>query len=45
MLTGVFGAIFGTKIFDLMGIKDDSVKGIAVAVTSHGIGTVRAFHT
>jgi len=27
----------------LMGIRDDSVKGIAMGMTSHGIGTARAF--
>jgi putative effector of murein hydrolase len=26
-----------------MGIEDDSVKGIAMGVTAHGIGTARAF--
>ncbi|NMP16123.1 LrgB family protein [Thalassotalea sp. Y01] len=41
--TGVIGAIFGTKVFSLMGIKDDSIKGIAMGLTSHGIGTARAF--
>jgi predicted murein hydrolase (TIGR00659 family) len=41
--TGVIGAIFGTKIFEMMGIKDDAVKGIAMGLTSHGIGTARAF--
>lgn len=41
--TGIIGAIIGTKVFDLMRIKDDSVKGIAMGVTAHGIGTARAF--
>lgn len=41
--TGVVGAIFGTKVFSLLGITDDSVKGIAMGLTSHGIGTARAF--
>ncbi|MEW6999127.1 LrgB family protein [Colwelliaceae bacterium BS250] len=41
--TGVIGAIFGTKVFEIMGIKDDAVKGIAMGLTSHGIGTARAF--
>lgn len=43
VLTGVLGAVFGTKIFELMRITDDSVKGIAMGITSHGIGTARAF--
>lgn len=43
VLTGVIGAVFGTKLFDLLRIRDDSVRGIAMGVTSHGIGTARAF--
>lgn len=43
VLTGVIGAVFGTKLFDLLRIRDDSVRGIAIGVTSHGIGTARAF--
>ncbi|MDN3652372.1 LrgB family protein [Thalassotalea ponticola] len=42
-MTGVIGAIFGTKVFSLVGVKDDSVKGVAMGLTSHGIGTARAF--
>ena len=41
--TGIIGAITGFKIFSILGIKDDSIKGIAMGVTSHGIGTARAF--
>lgn len=41
--TGIIGAILGTSLFSLMRIKDDSVKGIAMGVTAHGIGTARAF--
>lgn len=41
--TGILGAVAGTKLFDLMRIKDDSIKGIAMGVTAHGIGTARAF--
>ncbi len=41
--TGILGAIFGTKILSLINIKDDSIKGIAMGITGHGIGTARAF--
>ena len=41
--TGILGAIFGTKILSLINIKDDSIKGIAMGITAHGIGTARAF--
>lgn len=43
ILTGVLGAIIGNKLFDLAGIDDDSERGVALGVTSHGIGTARAF--
>jgi len=43
VLTGVLGAVFGTKVFSLLRITDDSVRGLAIGVTSHGIGTARAF--
>ena len=41
--TGIIGAVLGTKIFALLNIKDDSVKGISMGVAAHGIGTARAF--
>jgi predicted murein hydrolase (TIGR00659 family) len=44
VVTGIVGAVTGTKLFEWMGIKDDSVKGIAMGVAAHGIGTARAFH-
>lgn len=43
VITGIIGAVIGTKLFKLMHIKDDSVKGIAMGITAHGIGTARAF--
>jgi len=41
--TGIVGAVLGTRLFQWFGIKDDSVKGIAMGVAAHGIGTARAF--
>jgi predicted murein hydrolase (TIGR00659 family) len=41
--TGILGAAFGTRLLGLLGIRDDAVRGIAMGVTSHGIGTARAF--
>ncbi|TRX55116.1 LrgB family protein [Thalassomonas sp. M1454] len=41
--TGIIGAILGTKIFSLMKVEDDAIKGVAMGLTSHGIGTARAF--
>ena len=43
VMTGIIGAVIGTKLFQLINITDDSIKGIAMGVTAHGIGTARAF--
>lgn len=43
VVTGIVGAVTGTRLFEWMRIKDDSVKGIAMGVAAHGIGTARAF--
>lgn len=43
MLTGILGASTARWIFNLMKIDDHSVRGFALGVTSHGIGTARAF--
>lgn len=42
-ITGIIGALLGIHVLKVAGIKDDTVKGIAMGVTSHGIGTARAF--
>lgn len=43
VITGVFGGIFGPEILNLMRIKNDVAKGIALGTISHAIGTARAF--
>ncbi|MBD3658608.1 MULTISPECIES: LrgB family protein [Marinobacter] len=43
VLTGITGALLGTKLFEWLRIKDDTAKGIAMGVAAHGIGTARAF--
>ncbi|MDH3355376.1 MAG: LrgB family protein [Chromatiales bacterium] len=43
VVTGILGAIIGTRVFALMRITDDSVKGFAMGMAAHGIGTARAF--
>jgi predicted murein hydrolase (TIGR00659 family) len=43
VMTGILGAAMGTGLFRLLRIRDDRVKGMAMGVTSHGIGTARAF--
>lgn len=41
--TGIIGAVIGGALFALLRIRDDDVKGIAMGITAHGIGTARAF--
>jgi predicted murein hydrolase (TIGR00659 family) len=41
--TGIIGAVTGTKLLSILRIRDDSVKGVAMGLTAHGIGTARAF--
>jgi predicted murein hydrolase (TIGR00659 family) len=43
MATGAFGAISGKYVLDALGIRDHSVRGFAVGVAAHGLGTARAF--
>ncbi|SNT13985.1 TIGR00659 family protein [Noviherbaspirillum humi] len=41
--TGILGAVMARGILNLMKIEDHAVRGFALGVTSHGIGTARAF--
>lgn len=41
--TGILGAVSARYIFDFIKIKDPAIRGFALGVTSHGIGTARAF--
>ncbi len=41
--TGILGAITGTRLLGWCGVHDDAIRGIAMGVASHGIGTARAF--
>ncbi|MDQ0456343.1 LrgB family protein [Rhizobium paknamense] len=43
ILTGICGAIIVTPMMNAMRIKDYSARGFAVGLTSHGIGTARAY--
>ena len=42
MLTGIFGAVAGGWILDLARVRDPASRGLAMGISSHGIGTVRA---
>lgn len=43
VITGITGAVLGTKLFEWIRVSDDTAKGIAMGVAAHGIGTARAF--
>lgn len=41
--TGILGAVLAKGTLNLMRIEDHAVRGFAVGVAAHGIGTARAF--
>jgi predicted murein hydrolase (TIGR00659 family) len=43
IMTGVSGAMMAKSVLDALRIRDHGVRGFAVGVASHGIGTARAF--
>lgn len=43
ILTGMFGAIIAPFLFKLMKIKDESIQGVAIGISAHGLGTAKAF--
>ncbi len=43
ILTGILGAVGAQGLYALMKCRDPAVRGFALGVASHGIGTARAF--
>lgn len=43
IVTGILGAVGGRYVFDALRIHDPAIRGFAMGVASHGIGTARAF--
>jgi hypothetical protein len=43
ILTGITGATLSSAILDTVGARRDDVRGFAMGVASHGIGTAKAF--
>ena len=43
ILTGILGAVFSTPLLGAFGMRDPQATGFALGLTSHGIGTARAF--
>lgn len=44
VLTGVLGAVAAPRLLTLLGVNDQRVRGFAIGMSSHGIGTARAHH-
>lgn len=43
ILTGLLGVIAGPALLRVAGVRDPAAAGFALGVTSHGLGTARAF--
>lgn len=43
ILTGIIGAVGASTLFNALKIKDPAVRGFAIGIAAHGIGTARAF--
>lgn len=43
IITGILGAVGARYLFDSLGLRDPAIRGFAIGVASHGIGTARAF--
>ena len=41
-VTGISGAIMARPLLNLLGMQDPAVRGFAVGITAHAIGTARA---
>ena len=41
--TGIIGAVAGTGLLRVLRCRDDAVKGFALGLAAHGVGTARAF--
>ncbi|WP_245597878.1 LrgB family protein [Ottowia thiooxydans] len=41
-LTGIAAAVFSTRLFSLLRVKSDTVRGLALGAAAHAIGTARA---
>ena len=43
IITGIVGAIGARYVYRILHIEDDAVRGFAMGIAAHGIGTARAF--
>lgn len=43
LTTGIIGAVGGSALYKLLKVRDPAMKGFAMGIAAHGIGTARAF--
>lgn len=43
IVTGIIGAVGARSVFNIMKLHDPAIRGFAIGIASHGIGTARAF--
>lgn len=43
IVTGILGAVGARYVFDALRVRDPAIRGFAIGIASHGIGTARAF--
>jgi predicted murein hydrolase (TIGR00659 family) len=43
LTTGIIGAVGGSALYKSLKVRDPAVKGFAMGIAAHGIGTARAF--
>jgi predicted murein hydrolase (TIGR00659 family) len=43
IITGILGAVGARYVFDALKVRDPAIRGFAIGVAAHGIGTARAF--
>ena len=43
IVTGILGAVGARWVFDALRVRDPAIRGFAIGIASHGIGTARAF--
>ena len=43
LFTGIVGIVVAQRIFDITKLQDERWQGLILGVTSHAIGTVKAF--
>ncbi len=44
IVTGILGAVAGPRLLTLLRVRDQRVRGLAVGVSAHGIGTAQMLH-